>query len=113
MPFPLCLRGLAQGVEQTQHFWHEPFFNLGEANTVSSRPGLWRPAKLSGSLPTCGDGRQAPCTMSHLRYFTVSEDSQISGLLRVFGLLFFFFLICIYLAVSCLMGSLVVACRLS
>ena len=45
-PCPLCLRGLAQGVEQTQHFWHEPFFNLGDANTVSSRPGLWVPVKL-------------------------------------------------------------------
>jgi len=43
---PLCLRGLAQGVEQTQHFWHEPFLNLEDANMVSSRPGVWVPAKL-------------------------------------------------------------------
>ena len=46
VPCPLCLRGLAQGVEQTQHFWHEPFLNLEDANTVSSRPGVWVPAKL-------------------------------------------------------------------
>ena len=65
------------------------------------------------SLPSCGDSRQAPCIVSHPRCFMVSEDSQISGLLNVFGLHFFFFLICIYLAVSGLMGSLVVACKLN
>ena len=37
---------LAQGVEETQHFWHEPFLNLEDANMVSSRPGVWVPAKL-------------------------------------------------------------------
>ena len=42
----------------------------------------------------------------------MSEASQITSLLDVFGLLFFF-LIFIYLAVSGFMGSLVVACRLS
>ena len=46
VPCPLCLKGLAQGAEQIQHFWHEPFFNLEDANSVSSRPGVWVPAKL-------------------------------------------------------------------
>ena len=57
---------------------------------------------------------QSPGTVhwSNLRFFVVSEDSQISGLLHVLGLLFFF-LIYIYLAVFGLMGSVVVACRLS
>ena len=58
---PLCLRGLAQGVEQTQHFWHEPLFNLGDANAVSSRPGLGASEAVLGSLPSCEDSRQAPC----------------------------------------------------
>ena len=64
MLFPLCLRGLAQEVEQTQHFWHEPFFNLGDANTVSSRPGLWGPVKLFGVV-TLLWGR-SPGTVHHV-----------------------------------------------
>ena len=67
----------------------------------------------SGCLPSCGDSRQAPCIVSHLRCFTVSEDYQISGLLPVLDSFFkFIFKIFIYLAVSGFLGSLVVACKL-
>ena len=106
-----CLRGLAQGVEQTQHFWHGPFFNLGDANTVSSRPGLWVPAKLFWDrYPPVRTQSPGTVHWSNLRFFMVSDDSQISGLLHVFWLFFFNIY---FLAVSGLMGSLVVACRLS
>ena len=109
---PLCLRGLAQGVEQTQHFWHEPFLNLGDANTVSSRPGLWVPAKLCvvvtllwGQSP--GTVHRVPSEMLHGEWGL--PDIWPSACIWTP----FLFLIFIYLAVLGLMGSLVVACRLS
>ena len=92
VPCPLCLRGLAQGVEQTHHFWHEPFFNLGDANTVSSRPGLWVPAKLFWDhYPPVRTQSPGSIHCVHLRFSMVREASQISGILDVFGLLLLFF----------------------
>ena len=112
VPCPLCLRDLAQGVEQTQHFWHEPFFNLEMQmqSVLDLDSGCQR--SCSGIVTLLWGQSPGTVHWSNLRFFMVSEDSQISGLLHVLGLLFFF-LIYIYLAVLGLMGSVVVACRLS
>ena len=114
--FPCCshcvLVAWPTGVEQTQHFWHEPFLNLGDANTVSSRPGLWGPAKLFrvftllwGQSP--GTVHRVPSEMLHGQWGL--PDIWPSACIWTP----FLFLIFIYLAVLGLMGSLVVACRLS
>lgn len=100
-------------MEQTQISGINLSFNLGDANTVCSRPGLWGPAKLFGVV-TLLWGR-SPGTVHHVPSEILHGERGLPDIWpsACIWTPFFFFLICIYLAVSCLMGSLVVACRLS